>query len=125
MTQLRKPGLAALLASAAAVGQAAAALGIAAVRGGAPTGVNLNNLDALTLGTGSPLGIALGLSLILTPNAAVAQGAVPGVQAAPASASASRRTSRGWACPAARSTPRTSCAAMTGRRWWAKSPAAA
>jgi hypothetical protein len=65
------------------VGQADAALSVAAVLGGAPTGVNLNNLDALTLGNGSPQAIATGVQLILTPNAAVVVGPSGGVYAAP------------------------------------------
>ena len=83
MTYLRKLGLAALLASAAFVGQADAALSIAAVQGGAPTGVNLNNLDALTLGTSTPQAIAPGVQLILRPDAAVVVGNSSGRYAAP------------------------------------------
>jgi hypothetical protein len=83
MTSIRKLGLAALLAAAAGIGQADAALTLISSVGGAPTGVNLNNLDGLTLGTGTPQSITAGVSLILTPNAAVVQGSVGGIYAAP------------------------------------------
>jgi hypothetical protein len=83
ITFARNVGLAALVATAASIGSANASLSIVAGIGGAPTGVNLNNLDGLTLGTGSPQTIAAGVTLTLNPDAAVVTGSVAGVYAAP------------------------------------------
>lgn len=73
---IRKLGLAALLATAAGIGQADAALSIISSVGGAPTGVNRWNLD-------SPLAIPAGLGIALTTDAAFVIGSSSGVYAAP------------------------------------------
>jgi hypothetical protein len=75
-----------LLASAACVlaatGAAQAALTIAAIQGGAPTGVIKDNLDALPLGSGGGA-TATGITVSFNPTAAAVQGSVSGQYAAP------------------------------------------
>jgi hypothetical protein len=87
MTNLAKSllGGAALLALAGAPAQAA--LNIVSVVGGAPTGATLFNFDALAVGTGSPQ-VATGtggatMTVVLTPDARVANGSLSGQYAAP------------------------------------------
>lgn len=86
MVRGTKFGLALLLASAAGFGTAHAALTVTASVGGAPTGVILDNLDALALtpvpGPNSQVS-ATGITVNLTPNARVVNGSVSGQYAAP------------------------------------------
>jgi hypothetical protein len=51
--------------------------------GGAPTGVTLDNLDALTVGGGSPQITATGIGVSFAPDAAVVQDSLSGIYAAP------------------------------------------
>lgn len=78
--------LAGLAAGALLAGQAQAALSVSASVGGAPTGVILDNLDALLLtpvpGPNSQVS-ATGIAVNLTPNARVVNGSVAGQYAAP------------------------------------------
>jgi hypothetical protein len=79
-----------LLATAAitimGIGAARAALTIQSSIGGAPNvaGVVRENFDGLLLGTSSPqTSLATGLTVILTPDAAITVGSAPGLYAAP------------------------------------------
>lgn len=72
----------AVFVSMAMVGAANAAPIIVGSLGGAPTGVTLDNLDLLTLGSGSPQVSGI-VTFNFTPDAAVVQGAVGGVYAEP------------------------------------------
>lgn len=74
MTLLIKPGLAAALVMAIGAGSAQAALTIVSSVGGAPTGVSKWNMD-----TAAPSG----LTVTLTPDAALVSGSLGGVYAAP------------------------------------------
>lgn len=77
----------ALLASAtlffAATGAAHAALSVSGSVGGAPTGVTLDNLDWLTLGSAGGTNLVSGITVNFTPNAQAVQGSVAGQYAAP------------------------------------------
>jgi hypothetical protein len=64
-------------------GAAQAALSVSGSVGGAPTGVTLDNLDWLTLGTAGGLSPQSGITVSLTPNAQAVQGSASGQYAAP------------------------------------------
>jgi hypothetical protein len=75
--------LSAVVVLAASVGQADAALLVVSSVGGAPTGVTLDNLDWLSLGSAGGLSPQSGLVVSFTPNAKAVQGGVAGQYAAP------------------------------------------
>lgn len=64
-------------------GTAGAAIAVSGSVGGAPTGVILDNLDWLTLGSSGGLSPQSGITVNFTPNAQAVQGAVGGQYAAP------------------------------------------
>jgi len=64
-------------------GAAQAALSVSGSVGGAPTGVTLDNLDWLTLGTAGGVSPQSGVTITFTPNAQAVQGSVSGQYAAP------------------------------------------
>jgi hypothetical protein len=64
-------------------GAAQAALSVSGSVGGAPTGVTLDNLDWLTLGTAGGLSPQSGVTITFTPNAQAVQGSASGQYAAP------------------------------------------
>ncbi len=74
---------AAFAASLLALQPAQATLSVSGSVGGAPTGVTLDNLDALTVGGGSPQTTATGIVVSFAPDAAVVQGSSSGIDAAP------------------------------------------
>lgn len=81
-----RPGLVVVLFSAsllAAAGSAQAALSVSGSVGGAPTGVILDNLDWLALGSAGGLSPQSGITVNLTPGAQAVQGSVAGQYAAP------------------------------------------
>jgi len=83
-----RQGLLAVTASVLAVSflalqPAQAALVVSGSVGGAPTGVTLDNLNALTVGGGSPQVTATGVGVSFAPDAAVVQGSLGGIYAAP------------------------------------------
>jgi hypothetical protein len=67
----------------AGMGSANAALTLSGSVGGAPTGVILDNLNWLALGTAGGLSPQSGVTINLTPNAQAVQGSVAGQYAAP------------------------------------------
>jgi hypothetical protein len=73
----------ALAVSLVALQPARATLSVSGSVGGAPTGVTLDNLDALTVGGGSPQTTATGIVVSFAPDAAVVQGSSSGIDAAP------------------------------------------
>ena len=84
----RKQVFFSLAASAVALGllslhPAQASLIVSGSVGGAPTGVTLDNLDALTVGGGSPQVTATGVGVSFAPDAAVVNGSLSGIYAAP------------------------------------------
>jgi hypothetical protein len=83
MTTLRTTLLASATLLFAAVGSAQAALVVSGSVGGAPTGVTLDNLDWLTLGSAGGLSPQSGITVNFTPNAQAVQGSVSGQYAAP------------------------------------------
>jgi hypothetical protein len=64
-------------------GSAQAAITVSSVVGGAPTGVELDNLDWLSLGTAGGLSPQSGVQINFKPNAKAVQGSVSGQYAAP------------------------------------------
>ncbi|MCW5751262.1 MAG: PEP-CTERM sorting domain-containing protein [Alphaproteobacteria bacterium] len=83
MKALRTTALAAALLTVGMAGTAHAALSVSGSVGGAPTGVVLDNLDWLTLGTAGGLSPQSGITITITPNAQAVQGSVAGQYAAP------------------------------------------
>lgn len=75
--------LAAVVMTVGAAGAAQAALSVSGSVGGAPTGVTLDNLDWLALGTAGGLSPQSGVTVAFTPNAQAVQGSVSGQYAAP------------------------------------------
>jgi hypothetical protein len=73
----------ALAVSWLALQPAQATLSISGSVGGAPTGVTLDNLDSLIVGGASPQTTATGIHISFDPDAAVVQGSLSGIYAAP------------------------------------------
>jgi len=69
--------------TAASIGTASAALSVSGSVGGAPTGVILDNLDWLALGSAGGVSPQSGITVNLTPGAQAVQGSVAGQYAAP------------------------------------------
>lgn len=72
----------ALVGSLAVMGTANATLTIASTNGGAPTGVTLDNLDALPLGTAGGV-TATGITVSFTPDGGAVSGPLTGIYAPP------------------------------------------
>lgn len=83
MTTFRNAVLAAVVMTVGAAGAAQAALSVSGSVGGAPTGVTLDNLDWLALGTAGGVSPQSGIAVTFTPNAQAVQGSVAGQYAAP------------------------------------------
>jgi hypothetical protein len=83
MRTFRNALLATAVLTFAAAGAAEAALSVSGSVGGAPTGVTLDNLDWLALGTAGGLSPQSGVTITFTPNAQAVQGSVGGQYAAP------------------------------------------
>lgn len=83
MRTFRNALLATAVLTFAAAGAAEAALSVSGSVGGAPTGVTLDNLDWLTLGSAGGLSPQSGITVNFTPNAQAVQGSVGGQYAAP------------------------------------------
>ena len=83
MRTFRNALLATAVLTFAAAGAAEAALSVSGSVGGAPTGVTLDNLDWLALGTAGGLSPQSGITITFTPNAQAVQGSVAGQYAAP------------------------------------------
>ncbi len=83
MKTFRNALLATVVLTFAAAGAAQAALSVSGSVGGAPTGVTLDNLDWLALGTAGGLSPQSGITVNFTPNAQAVQGSVGGQYAAP------------------------------------------
>ncbi len=83
MKTFRNALLATAVLTFAAAGAAQAALSVSGSVGGAPTGVTLDNLDWLALGTAGGLSPQSGITVNFTPNAQAVQGSVGGQYAAP------------------------------------------
>jgi hypothetical protein len=83
MSSFRNALLAAVVMAVGAAGAAQAALTVSGSVGGAPTGVTLDNLDWLPLGTGGGVSPQSGITVTFTPNAQAVQGSASGLYAAP------------------------------------------
>jgi hypothetical protein len=83
MSSFRNALLAAVVMAVGAAGAAQAALTVSGSVGGAPTGVTLDNLDWLSLGTGGGVSPQSGITVNFTPNAQAVQGSASGLYAAP------------------------------------------
>ena len=83
MSSFRNALLAAVVMTVGAAGAAQAALTVSGSVGGAPTGVTLDNLEWLSLGTAGGLSPQSGITVNFTPNAQAVQGSAAGLYAAP------------------------------------------
>jgi hypothetical protein len=83
MNTFRNALLATAVLTFVGAGAAHAALTVSGSVGGAPTGVTLDNLDWLPLGTAGGVSPQSGVTITFTPNAQAVQGSVGGQYAAP------------------------------------------
>jgi hypothetical protein len=83
MNTFRNALLATAVLTFVGAGVAQAALSVSGSVGGAPTGVTLDNLDWLALGTAGGVSPQSGVTITFTPNAQAVQGSASGQYAAP------------------------------------------
>jgi hypothetical protein len=83
MNTFRNALLATAVLTFVGAGAAQAALSVSGSVGGAPTGVTLDNLDWLALGTAGGVSPQSGVTITFTPNAQAVQGSASGQYAAP------------------------------------------